>query len=178
MLANAHPEMDTPKTIVNELAKTIPQQKQNAGYIDKHQQMHKQIAEPLPQFLMKPQNPGETKPVARLPYEGISHILNPVPINVMLRGQLPSFDDDKEDIDLPDMTLSDDMKQRIRFPLIGQILDSNIFRHHIPKQVELDKFLQILKKKVIRDYSLPISIKELGTEYPNSPFFSKIFIGI
>ena len=59
-------------------------------------------------------------------------ILNPVPINVTLRGQLPSFDDDKEDIDLPDMTLSDDMKQRNSFPLIGQILDSNIFRHHVP----------------------------------------------
>ena len=48
---------------------------------------------------MKPQIPGEVKPVARLPYEGISHILNPVPINVTLRGQLPTFDDDKEDID-------------------------------------------------------------------------------
>ena len=96
---------------------------------------------------MKPQIPGENKPIARLPYEGISHILNPVPINVTLRGQLPSFDDDKEDIDLPDMTLSDDMKQRNNLPLIGQVLESNIFRHHIPKQVELDKFLQILKKR-------------------------------
>ena len=87
---------------------------------------------------MKPQIPGENRPVARLPYEGISHILHPVPINMTLRGQFPSFDDDKENIDLPDMTLSDDMKQRNKLPLISQILDSNIFRHHIPKQVELD----------------------------------------
>ena len=37
----AHPEMDTPKTIVNEpeVAQTIPQQKQNAGYIDIQKQM-------------------------------------------------------------------------------------------------------------------------------------------
>ena len=91
--------------------------------------MHKQIAQPLPQTLMKPQIPGEKKPVARLPYKGISHILNHVPINVTLRGQFPSFDDDKEDIDLPDMTLKDDLKQRNSFPLIGQILDTNIFRH-------------------------------------------------
>ena len=90
---------------------------------------------------MKPQFTGENKPVARLPYEGISHILNPVLTNVTLRDQLPSFDDDKEDIDLPDMTLSHDMKQRNNLPLIGQILEYNIFRHHIPKQVELDKFL-------------------------------------
>ena len=154
----AQPEMDRPKTTVNEpeVAQTIPQQKQNAGFIDKHKQIPKQIPQPLPQNLMKPLIPGENKPIARLPYEGIFHILNPVPINVTLRGQLPSFDEDKEDIDLPDMTFSDDMKQRNNFPLIGQILNSNIFRHHIPKEVELDKFLQMLKKKVIHDYSLPI----------------------
>ena len=146
--------MDTPKTNVtqSEVAQTIPQQKQNVGYIDKQKQMPKQIAQPLPKDLIKPQIQGENKPVVRLPYEGISHILNPVPINVTLRGQFPSFDDDKEDIDLPDMTLSDVMKQRNKLPLLGQILDSNIFRLHIPKQVELDKFLQILKKKVIHDY--------------------------
>ena len=86
--------------------------------------MPKQTAQPLPQTLMKPQSPGENKPAARLPYKGISHILNPVNINVTLRGHFPSFDDDKEDIGLPDMTLSDDMKQRNSFPLIGQILDS------------------------------------------------------
>ena len=90
-----------------------------------------------------------------------------------LRGQLPSLDHDKEDIDLLEMTLSDDMKQRNSFPLLHQILDSNIFRHHIPKQAELDKFLQILKKRVIHDYSLPISIKELRAEYPNGPFFQR-----
>ena len=145
--------MDTPKTIVNEpeVAQTIPQQKQNAGYIDRQQQMPKQIPQTLPQILMKPQIPGENKPVAKLPYEGISHILNPVPKYVTLRGQLPSFDDDKEDIDLPGMTLNDDMKQGNNLPLICQILYSNIFRHHILKQVEWDKFLQILKRNVIHD---------------------------
>ena len=134
-----HPEMNTPKTIANEpeVAQTIPQPKQNPGYTDRQKLMPEQIAWPLSPILMKPQNSGENKPVARLPYEGISHILNPVPINVILRGQLSSFNDDKEDIDLLGMTLSE---LRNSFPLIGQILDSNIFRHHIPKQVELDKF--------------------------------------
>ena len=83
--------MDTPKTIVNEpeITQTIPQQ--NAGYIDKQKQMDKQIPQPLLQILMKLQIPGENKPVARPPYEGISHILNTVPINVTLRGQLHSL---------------------------------------------------------------------------------------
>ena len=66
---------------------------------------------------------GINQYLSELPYEGISHILNPVPINVTLWGQLPSFDDDKDDIHLPDMTLSDDMKKRNSFPLIGHIVD-------------------------------------------------------
>ena len=78
--------------------------------------MPKQIAQPLPQTLMEPHIPGENDPVARLPYEGISHILNPVPINATLRGQLPSFDDDKEDIDLPDMTLISVKELRAEYP--------------------------------------------------------------
>ena len=47
----AHPEKDKPNTIVNEpeVAQTIPQQKQNAGYVDRQKQMPKQIAQPFSQ---------------------------------------------------------------------------------------------------------------------------------
>ena len=136
--------------------------------------MHQPLAIVYSNVAMAHRNPW--LPRQRGPILEISFFLikrYPVPINGMLRGQLPSFDGDTEDIDLPDMTISDDMKQRNSFPLIGQILNSNLFMHCIPKQVELDKFLQICKKKVIHDFSLPISIKELRAEYPNSPFFSK-----
>ena len=96
---------------------------------------------------MKPQVPGQNRPITRLPYKGISHILNPVHINVTLVCQLPSFDDDEGDIDLPDMTFSDDFKQRNSFPLFSQILNSNMFRHHIPKQLEFDKSCKFSRKR-------------------------------
>ena len=133
----------------------------------------KRPQKPLPQFSMKPQIPGQNKPVARLPYESISHILNSVSINVSFRGHLPSFDDDMKDIDLPDMTLSDNMKQRNSFSLIVKSLILVYSGTIFPKKWELDTFLQILKKKRSSMIYLPISIKEWRTEYPNSPFFFK-----
>ena len=52
---------------------------------------------------------------------------------------------------------------------------SNVLKNHIPKQVEIDKFLDVLKKKVIHDYKFPLSSKQLRAEYKNSPFFKDIY---
>ena len=114
---------------------------------------------------------GTESALHRLLYEDVSHILNPVPMNVTLRCQLPSNGD--RGYWLLDMTLSDDIK-RNDLPLLGQIPESSIFRY-ISKQVELDNFLKILQRKVIHDYS-PISIVELRPKYPNSPLLQDIFI--
>ena len=46
-----------------------------------------------------------------------------------------------------------------------------MFRRHIPKQVELDKFIDALKEKVIHDYNIPIHVK---AEYKRSPYFRDI----
>ena len=54
------------------------------------------------------------------------------------------------------------------------INNENIFRKHIPKQHELNKFLNKLKRKVIHDFHVPLSAKELKAEYKNSPFFRDI----
>ena len=35
--------------------------------------------------------------------------------------------------------------------------EDTVFRRHIPKQVELDKFTDALKEKVVHDYNIPIS---------------------
>ena len=40
-----------------------------------------------------------------------------------------------------------------------------IFRKHLPRQLEINKFLESLKRKVIYDYDIPISNKELNAEY-------------
>ena len=40
--------------------------------------------------------------------------------------------------------------------------------------MELDKFIDALKEKVIHDYNIPISIKALRAEYKRSPYFRDI----
>ena len=85
----AHPEMDTPKAIINEpeVAQTKTQQKQNAGCIDKQQQMPKQIPNTLRQILMKLQIQSKNKPVTSFHMKAFSHILNPVPVIMTPRDQ-------------------------------------------------------------------------------------------
>ena len=46
---------------------------------------------------------------------------------------------------------------------------------HIPKQTDIDKFLQILKAKVTKSYDLSVTTAELVKEYPHSPVFSSIY---
>ena len=53
--------------------------------------------------------------------------------------------------------------------------EETVFRKHIPKQLELDKFIDALKEKVIHDYNIAISIKALRAEYKRSPYFRDIF---
>ena len=50
-----------------------------------------------------------------------------------------------------------------------------ILRKHLPRQLEINKFLESLKRKVIHGYDMPISIKELSAEYEKSPFFKDIY---
>ena len=59
--------------------------------------------------------------------------------------------------------------------LFDEIQGEMIFRKHLPKQLEINKFLESLKGKVIHDYDIPISIKELNAEYEKSPFFKHIY---
>ena len=101
--------------------------------------------------------------------------MNPTPIEIELRGQLPPFDVDKElNFDFPKMIPTVDELEKERKQLLDNIPDANIFRKHIPKQVELVKFINALKEKVIHEYNIPITVKELRAEYNNSPYFKDI----
>ena len=99
-------------------------------------------------------------------FQGLSKFLNPIPIDVTFRGELPVFDKGKEINDhLPNMTINDDLKDTKKRPLLDHIIDHNVLRAHISKQVEIDKFLDVLK---------PLSAKQLRAEHKNSPFFKDI----
>ena len=93
-------------------------------------------------------------------YEGL---LTPQPIEIELRGRLPSYDVDKAiekypfTMDIPSIEELNEKKRK----LFKKIPEDTVFRKHIPKQVELDRFIDALKEKVIHDYNIPIHVKPL-----------------
>ena len=81
-------------------------------------------------------------------YEGL---LKPQPIEIELRGRLPSYDVDKAIDKYPftmDIPSIEELKEKKR-KVFHKIPEDTVFRRHIPKQVELDKFIDALKEKVI-----------------------------
>ena len=58
----------------------------------------------------------------------------------------------------------EELKEKKR-KLFHKIPVDTVFRRHIPKQVELDKFIDVLKEKVIHGYNIPLRVKALRAEY-------------
>ena len=106
----------------------------------------------LPGVPLEPTYQSANKPplqTGKSAFEGLSNFLNPLPIDVIFRGELPVFDKGKEINDhLPNMTVNDDGKDTKKRPLLDHIIDHNVLRAHISKQVEIDRFLDVLKKKL------------------------------
>ena len=101
-------------------------------------------------------------------------LIKPVPVDAHLQGTLPPYDVDKlwQEYDW-EQPKTDEVKEKR--PLFKHIPDYQIFRAHIPKAAELSRFMKQLKSKVIHDYQLPMSVKELRAEYPTSPAFKDIY---
>ena len=59
-------------------------------------------------------------------------------------------------------------------PVLKDSKELDVFTRHIPKQTDIDKFLQILKSKVTKSYDLSVTASELAKEYPHSPAFKHI----
>ena len=122
--------------------------------------------------------PIPMKPVRKAtPVIDYDQILAPVNIDVTLKCQLPPFDMDKgfEAIhttaeQLPDL----ESLFREDKPLFKPGTEISLFMKHIPKQQELDKFVDYLKKRVIHDYKVPLTVKELKAEYHVDPYFKDI----
>ena len=79
-------------------------------------------------------------------YEGL---LTPQPIEIELRGRLPSYDVDKAiekytfSMDIPSI---EELKEK-KMKLFRKIPEDTVFRKHIPKQVELNRFIDALRRK-------------------------------
>lgn len=58
-------------------------------------------------------------------------------------------------------------------PLISNI--ENLVTRHVPKQIELDKLMKVIKRKIICDFTLPVDVNELRKEQEASPFFKPVY---
>ena len=93
-----------------------------------------------------------------------------IPLNVKLTGKLPSFKIELEDKEK--WMINEVDRNRVRRHLLNKIkIDVDMVRRLLLKQVNLNKFLENLEHKVIHDYKIPLSVKELKAEYFNSPWF-------
>ena len=122
--------------------------------------------------------PIPMKPVKKAaPVINCDQILARVNIDVTLEGQLPPFDMEKsfEAIhttaeQLPDL----ENLFREDKPLFKPGTEVSLFMKHIPKQQELDKFVNYLRQRVIHDCNVPLTVKELKAEYHVDPYFKDI----
>ena len=69
----------------------------------------------------------------------------------------------------------DESFYRKPLPILKDAEELDVFIRHIPKQTDIDKFLQILKAKVTKSYDLSVTATELVKEYSHSPAFSNIY---
>ena len=129
----------------------------------------------IPSVLNKP---IPMKPVKKAtPAINYDQILAPVNIDVTLKGQLPPFDMEKgfeaihttaeQLLDLESLFKEDK-------PLFKPSTEISLFMKHIPKQQELDKFVDYLRKRVIHDCKVPLTVKDLKAEYHVDPYFKDI----
>ena len=104
-------------------------------------------------------------------------ILTPVNMDVALKGQLPPFDMEKS-FDAIQTSVEQFPDMEILFredkPLFKPGTEISLFMQHIPKQKELDKFVNYLKQRVIHDCKVPLSVKELKAEYHVDPYFKDV----
>ena len=101
-------------------------------------------------------------------------ILTPVNIDVTLKGQLPPFDMEKSlEAIQTSVDQYPDLESLFREdkPLFKPGTEISLFMKHIPKQKELDKFVNYLKQRVIHDCKVPLSVKKLKAEYHVDPYF-------
>ena len=59
---------------------------------------------------------------------------------------------------------------------LDDIIDTgNLIHKFLPKQMDIDKILQIIQRKVLKGTHLPIEVKEIQTGYLHSPYFKDIY---
>ena len=53
---------------------------------------------------------------------------------------------------------------------------TNLVQKFLPKQTDIDKILDVIKRKVLKGTHLPITIKEIQAGYLTSPYFKDLYL--
>ena len=53
---------------------------------------------------------------------------------------------------------------------------NNIPQKYLPTQIDIDKILKIIQRKVLKGTYFPVTIKEIQVGYLNSPYFKDIYL--
>ena len=53
---------------------------------------------------------------------------------------------------------------------------SKLIQKFLPKQTDIDKILDIIKRKVLKHTNLPLTIKEIQARYLTSPYFKDLYL--
>ena len=58
--------------------------------------------------------------------------------------------------------------------LTNLVNTSKLVQKYLPRQADIDKILDIIKRKVLKGRHLPLTIKEIQAGYLTSPFFKDL----
>ena len=53
---------------------------------------------------------------------------------------------------------------------------TKLIQKFLPKQMDIDKILDIIKRKVLKDTHLPLTINEIQAGYLNGPYFTDLYL--
>ena len=60
---------------------------------------------------------------------------------------------------------------------LGEIIDKGNFIHkYLPKQMDIDKMLEVIHRKMLKGTHLPMEIKEIQAGYLCSPYFKDLYL--
>ena len=62
------------------------------------------------------------------------------------------------------------------YELTDLIDTTKLIQKFLPKQMDIDKILDIIKRKVLKGTHLPLTIKEIQAGYLSSPYFKDLYI--
>ena len=71
----------------------------------------------------------------------------------------------------PDKSFFQDLKE------LGDLINKGNFVHkYLPKQMDIDKILEVIQRKVLKGTHLPMEVKEIQAGYLCSPYFKDLYL--